>query len=217
MVPRKAAGSQIYFYQQLSGKLFLAKKVARDGSHMKIIDLSDHNPDIIQQTAQLLIAGFREHWPNAWPNLEGALQEVRESLEEDRISRIAVNDQGQVLGWIGGIKEYEGHAWQLHPLVVHPKHQGKGIGRALVTDLETLVYQRGGTTIYLGSDDEDRMTSLSDTDLYPDVFKHLAQIKNLKGHPYEFYQKMGFVIIGVIPDANGLGKPDILMAKRVSG
>lgn len=33
--------------------------------------------------------------------------------------------------------------------------------------------------------------------------------------PYEFYQKLGYAIIGVVPDANGLGKPDILMAKRV--
>jgi len=34
--------------------------------------------------------------------------------------------------------------------------------------------------------------------------------------PFEFYQKCGFVIVGVVPDANGLGKPDILMAKRVA-
>lgn len=183
---------------------------------MKIIDLSDRDPEIIQQTAELLVSGFRDHWPNAWPGIDSALVEVKESLEENRISRIAVNDQGRVLGWIGGISEYEGHAWQLHPLVVHPNHQGTGIGRALVTDLETLIRRRGGTTIYLGTDDEDSMTSLSDTDLYPDVFRHLARITNLKGHPYEFYQKLGFVIVGVIPDANGPGKPDIMMAKRVS-
>jgi hypothetical protein len=27
---------------------------------------------------------------------------------------------------------------------------------------------------------------------------------------------MGYTIVGVIPDANGLGKPDILMAKRIA-
>jgi hypothetical protein len=37
-----------------------------------------------------------------------------------------------------------------------------------------------------------------------------------RGHPFEFYQKCGFVIVGVVPDANGYSKPDILMAKRVA-
>ena len=183
---------------------------------MKIIDLPDENSEVIQRVAQLLVAGFKTHWPNAWPNMETALSEVQESLGDDRISRIAVNDQGQVLGWIGGIREYEGHAWQLHPLVVHPDYQGSGIGRALVDDLENLIRQRGGSTIYLGTDDEDGMTSLSELDLYPNVFKHIARIENLHRHPYEFYQKLGFVIVGVIPDANGPGKPDIIMAKRIS-
>lgn len=35
-------------------------------------------------------------------------------------------------------------------------------------------------------------------------------------HPYEFYQKLGYSIVGVLPDANGFEKPDIFMAKRVS-
>jgi hypothetical protein len=45
--------------------------------------------------------------------------------------------------------------------------------------------------------------------------QQVARIENRRGHPYEFYQKLGFVIVGVLPDANGPGKPDILMAKRV--
>jgi aminoglycoside 6'-N-acetyltransferase I len=78
------------------------------------------------------------------------------------------------------------------------------------------VAARGGLTIRLGSDDEAAMTTLGGIDLYPDPWPHIAAIQNLRGHPYSFYQRCGFVIVGVVPDANGLGKPDIMMAKRVS-
>jgi aminoglycoside 6'-N-acetyltransferase I len=47
------------------------------------------------------------------------------------------------------------------------------------------------------------------------VLDKLAHIRNIKGHPFAFYLKMGFVLAGVVPDANGRGKPDILMAKRI--
>lgn len=57
------------------------------------------------------------------------------------------------------------------------------------------------------------MTTLGAVDLYPNVWEHIAGVRNLRRHPFEFYQKCGFVIVGVVPDANGLGKPDILMAK----
>jgi aminoglycoside 6'-N-acetyltransferase I len=88
-------------------------------------------------------------------------------------------------------------------------------GHALVADLEERVHERGALTLWLGTDDEDDRTTLSAVDLYPNPLEHLARIRNLRGHPYEFYQKMGFVIVGVMPDANGWGKPDIYMAKRV--
>lgn len=182
---------------------------------MQIIDLTVDNEAAVQQAAQLLVAGFKAHWPDAWPDLAAARQEVAEALQPDRISRVAVDDQGRVLGWIGGISSYDGHAWELHPLVVHLDYQGQGIGQALVADLEQQVRERGGLTVYLGSDDQDDMTTLAGTDLYPNVLEHLARIKNLRRHPFEFYQKQGYTIVGVIPDANGLGQPDILMAKRI--
>lgn len=185
---------------------------------MQIIDLQPDDEATIDQTARLLFDSFRENWPNAWPTFEAALAEVQESFQEDRLSRVAVVENGTVLGWIGGIpmQGYDGHTWELHPLVVQPDRQREGIGRALVTDLEALVRERGATTLWLGTDDENNMTSLGGIDLYPDVGEHLARIKNLRGHPYEFYQKLGFVIVGVLPDANGPGKPDIFMAKRVA-
>jgi aminoglycoside 6'-N-acetyltransferase I len=182
---------------------------------MKIIPLSTHDKVLIEQAARLLVEGFQENWPNAWPTLEAALDEVHECLDPERIFRIAVDENGTALGWIGALTEHNGIAWELHPLVVDPQIQGQGIGRALVNDLEEQVKQRGGITIYLGTDDENNMTSLTGKDLYTNAWEHIANIQNLREHPYEFYQKMGYAIVGVIPDANGPGKPDILMAKKV--
>jgi aminoglycoside 6'-N-acetyltransferase I len=183
---------------------------------VRITTLSPDDEDAMRQAAALLVRGFKEHWPNAWPHMEAALEEVHASLGPERICRVAVDDAGTVLGWIGGIREYDGHVWELHPLVVRPDRQGQGLGRALVADLEAQVKARGGLTLMLGTDDEDDMTTLAGVDLYPNVLEHAANVKNLRGHPYEFYQKQGFVIVGVVPDANGPGKPDILMAKRVT-
>jgi aminoglycoside 6'-N-acetyltransferase I len=182
---------------------------------MQIDTLSSEDDQLIEQSAQLLMDAFGEHWPAAWPTLEEALKEVHEMLERERICRVAVDEKGNVLGIIGGIPGYDGNVWELHPLAVQPSLQGQGIGRALVEDFEEQVRLRGGLTITLGSDDEDRMTSLSNSDLYENLWEKIRNIRNIKNHPYEFYQKMGYVITGVVPDANGRGKPDILMAKKV--
>jgi aminoglycoside 6'-N-acetyltransferase I len=182
---------------------------------MKIITLTKENDLLIQQAAQLLVDAFREHWADAWPTLEEGLQEVHEMLEAERICRAAIDEDNNLLGVIGGIPQYDGHVWELHPLAAQPFMQGRGVGKALVGDFEDQVLLRGGLTITLGSDDEDNMTSLSDVDLYEDLWDKVRNIRNFKHHPYEFYLKMGYVITGVVPDANGVGKPDIIMSKRV--
>lgn len=174
-----------------------------------------HDAAAIAQAAQALVDGFREHWPTAWPDLAVARAEVEAALAPGKVCRVARDADGRVLGWVGGRHAYA-RVWELHPLVVVPSAQGRGIGRALVADLEARVRERGALTLMLGSDDEDDMTTLGGVDLYPNVWTHIATIRNLRGHPFAFYQKCGFVIVGVVPDANELGKPDILMAKRVA-
>jgi aminoglycoside 6'-N-acetyltransferase I len=183
---------------------------------MNIVSLLPENDHLIQQAAQLLLDAFHEHWPEAWPTPEEGLEEVREMLQTERICRVAVDEQGNLLGVIGGIPQYDGHVWELHPLAVQPNVQGKGVGRALVEDFEEQVRLKGGLTITLGSDDDDNMTSLSGVDLYENLWEKIQNIRNLKNHPFEFYQKLGYVITGVVPDANGVGRPDILMSKRVN-
>jgi aminoglycoside 6'-N-acetyltransferase I len=181
----------------------------------QIRNLTAEDKGAIAQTAAILQDAFREHWPEAWPTPEEATEAVVEMLVPDRIARVAVNDAGEVVGFIGGIPQYDGNVWELHPLAVRPDLQGCGIGRVLVADFEGIVAARGGLTIVLGSDDEDGMTSLSGADLYDGLWDKVKTIKNIKGHPFGFYLRMGYVITGVVPDANGRGKPDIIMGKRV--
>jgi aminoglycoside 6'-N-acetyltransferase I len=185
-----------------------------DPPRFSIVDLDPGEAEAIRQAAELLVEGFRDYWPDAWPTTDAALEEVRESLSEERISLVALDENGAVLGWIGGLPSYGGNVWELHPLVVRSSVRRRGVRSALVADLEARVRERGGLTIWLGTDDESGMTSLSGVDLYPDVLEHLANIENLYGHPYEFYRRLGFSIVGAMPDANGPGKPDIYMAKR---
>lgn len=182
---------------------------------MRIMDLSADRPDLLEQAAQLLVEGFREHWPDAWPEIEAAREEVSECLDPEMICRGAVDDAGLLLGWIGGRPEYDGNVWELHPMVVRSDHRRQGVGRALIADLESQVRARGGLTIMLGTDDVDESTTLGGADLYTDLWEQIRLIRNLKDHPYEFYQRCGYTIIGVMPDANGPGKPDIYMAKRL--
>jgi aminoglycoside 6'-N-acetyltransferase I len=182
---------------------------------MNIISPTRDDEHLIQQAAQLLMDAFHEHWPDAWSTPEEALKEIHEMLETERICRAALDDAGNLLGIIGGIPTYDGNVWELHPLAIQPYKQGQGIGRLLVEDFEEQVRLRGGLTITLGSDDEDNMTSLSEIDLFENTWEKIQNIRNLKNHPFTFYQKLGYVITGVVPDANGIGKPDILMSKRV--
>lgn len=181
---------------------------------MSILDMPG-DPAFRERAAELLVEGFRDAWPDAWPDIESGRREVAEMVEGERICRVVVED-GDVVGWGGAIPTYRRTAWELHPLVVDKGHRKKGIGRALVRDIEEQARLRGAVTLFLGTDDEDGSTSIGGIDLYPDIALHIGSLHSNLGHPLEFYRKVGFVIVGVIPDANGPGKPDILMARRIA-
>ena len=182
---------------------------------MRFVDLDPTDAATVEACAALLVEGFQRDWPDAWPDLAAAREEVLECAVEGWLARVARDDDGRVLGWIGGRPDY-GLVWELHPLVVRADRRGEGIGRALVADLERLVAARGAVTLRLGSDDVTAMTSLGGVDLYPDPLAHLARIEDRRGHPFRFYQRCGFAVVGVMPDANGFGKPDIYLATRIA-
>jgi len=179
---------------------------------MRIVDLKTQLAGILDQAAGLLVAHFDE--PRGWPTMTAATSEVAHVLHEG-FGRAALEGDALV-GWIGGLPEYGGRVWELHPMVVRREHRRRGVGRALVTAFEAEVRSRGAFTITLGTDDDSGMTSLSGVDLYSDVPCHIADLRDLgRSHPFLFYRKLGFVVTGVMPDANGPGRPDIYMSKPV--
>lgn len=157
---------------------------------------------------------IHEAFPTWMPSRAEYDQEVADALAPDRIC-LAATRGADLLGWIGAIPEYS-HAWELHPLVVRPDVPGQGIGRALVASLEARLVAAGALTLYLGTDDDGPTpgTTAGGVELFPDPIAHAARFRPVD-HPAGFYARLGFVLIGLIPDANGPGKPDVLMAKRL--
>ena len=134
--------------------------------------------------------------------------------DPDRFA-LAALEAGRLLGWVGGVHGYS-HSLELHPVVVDPACQRQGVGRALVAALEARAAAEGFLAIHLGTDDEVGGTTLFGHELFPDPLAKLAAIAPTeRGHPFFFYRRLGFEPVGLIPDANGFGKPDILMSKRL--
>jgi len=178
----------------------------------KVVDLAEQSDAIREQAAELLVVGFHE--PGGWADLTSARAEVVRVLGSG-FARVAILN-GLVLGWIGGLPQYDGRVWELHPLVVRRDHRRRAVGRTLVEAFEFEAARRGALTLFLGSDDDAGMTSLSSVDLYRELPQCLAEVRDLgRGHPFLFYHRCGFHVTGVLPDANGPGRPDIHMCKRV--
>jgi len=180
---------------------------------LNIVDLAGQPERFLKVAAKLLVEGFDA--PYGWPTFTRARDELRRVIH-DGFARGAI-DSDVLVGWIGGLPEYDGRVWELHPLIVQRDRRRRGVGRALVQAFEEEARNRGACTVTLGTDDTSGMTSLADVDLYADIPGHIRRLHDLgKSHPFLFYRKLGFVVTGVMPDANGPGKPDIFMSKRLS-
>lgn len=177
---------------------------------MEIINMTKLNEKQIIEAAQILTDSI----PKGWPTLQHALDEIKELLIPENTILVAMENDN-VLGW-GGILApiYNGNVIELHPLVVRSDKRKQGIGRAIVLALEDEARKHGALTIYLGADDErdNGETSFSNVDLY-DNFPEKIRTFEYGTHQSGFYLKLGYKIIGVMPDANGIGKPDIYFGK----
>ncbi|MDR0292683.1 MAG: GNAT family N-acetyltransferase [Oscillospiraceae bacterium] len=180
---------------------------------MKIVNMKTLDREQLTQAAQMLT----DELPLGWPALADAEAEVNERWRDEADALfLAAVDGGAVVGWCGILPHYDGRVFELHPLVVRRDRQREGIGTILVNEIAKAARDRGALTFWLGADDEKPggETSLANADLYdnlPDRIREFAP----GTHQSAFYMKLGFKVIGVMPDANGTGKPDIFLAKRL--
>ena len=165
---------------------------------MSINTIRHNETTVIEQAAALL----RPACPAWVPTDAQALAEVRGAQAPGCVC-LGAFVEGEVVGWIGGRPEYS-HAWELHPLVVRADRRGVGIGRALVAALEERARAAGALTLYLGTDDDGPVprTTAGGVHLFPDPLAHAARLQPVD-HPSGFYRRLGFVVVGLIPDANG--------------
>ena len=179
---------------------------------MEIVDIRTLTEAQIIQAAQLLT----DELPLGWRTFDEAMREVNNLLCDEEVSLIAALDDGKVIGWCGILPHYSGNVFELHPLAVRKDWQRKGVGTALVNEITIVARGKGGLTMWIGADDEKPggETSFANTNLYDDLPKRIQEYEP-GTHQTAFYMKLGFKIVGVMPDANGIGKPDIYLAKRL--
>jgi aminoglycoside 6'-N-acetyltransferase I len=184
---------------------------------VQFVDLSGAGVQEKRDAAEILLETFSELGNPTWTTFRAAEEEVADCLRDGYVAEAALSDEGHVVAW-GGLRPMYGNVtWELHPLVVDHRRHGSGIGRALLAHLEEIARSRGVAGIVLGTDDQTGSTTLSDLDLSvttpADAIRDLAQLPGRIPHPFRFYERCGYRVVGMIPDANGPGQPDILMWK----
>ena len=156
-----------------------------------------------------------------WPDLDEkmAWETVEFSISNENIC-IGLKVGNELVGWVCLRPEYEKikneETWELHPFAISPKFKRKGYGKILMEEVEKIAQEKNIIGIILSSGDEANKTSLSDEEITGEnIIEKIQNIKNYKNHPYEFYQKCGYSIIGIIPNAYGLKKSDIWLWKDI--
>ncbi|MDP1964408.1 MAG: GNAT family N-acetyltransferase [Reyranella sp.] len=180
-----------------------------------IVDFATLDREQTATAAKVLRAAL-SHLPSGYQGPGESEAEVELRRHQSEWLGFAALEQAAVVGWIGALRTYS-HGWEVHPLVVAPSHQRNGIGSALMAALETRARAEGVRTLYLGSDDDYGGTNLFGRELFPGVLAHAAGIEPTgRGHALTFYRRHGYEIVGLLPDVNGPGRPDIHLAKRLA-
>lgn len=182
-------------------------------SAMAILDLDPQDAALREHLAVIAHEAGAINAPLWLPTLDDARQEVDDATAPGHVTRVLFDEAGVAIGWASCAHQHDG-VWELHPMIIAPSHHRMGHGTALARDIERQAAVRGATVLVLGTTDATHATSLSDTDLYPDPIGALGSLTFTKDHPVRFWKKIGYSVVGVVPDAEGPGIPSITLARR---
>jgi aminoglycoside 6'-N-acetyltransferase I len=184
---------------------------------MKIVDFPETDKLTLEKLIQLTWEAGKQHNPFWLPTTKDAKDEVHEALSSSKICRVLMDGE-LPLGW-GAIVPQGYGVWELHPLVIDPAYHRKGYGKYLVGELEKLAVAAGATTMVLSTADAIGATTIGGIGLYDDPLGRLTKIDVTnagEGHAFQFWRKVGYSLVGVLPDAEGRGVPSIQFSKRLT-
>ncbi len=194
-----------------SGTALNQTLIARNLVRVRFVTLAELSHEQTERLVALTFESAQQHFPGWLPTLESARKEAREALAPSHVSRVLLGEDGP-LGWIAACHQW-GRIWEIHPLIVAPNHQRKGLGQRLVHKIEAVTWSKGALTLLASTSDMTGSTSVSGIDLHRDPIEALNNLRCVRPHPVEFWQKVGYRIVGIIPDAEKLGQPSITLAK----
>ena len=89
----------------------------------RLIDFAALSEQHREAAAAMRVEQFDE--PSGWPSYEAGRDEVTHIVQAG--FALAALEGERLIGWIGGLPEYSGRVWELHPLVVHRGHRRRGV------------------------------------------------------------------------------------------
>jgi len=178
-----------------------------------IVPLAELDAATREQLAHVTLVSARTHVTDWLPDLDAAREELADALAPEKTALVLV-ERGKPIAWVAAAPDW-GRIWELHPLIVAVDHQRRGHGLRLVHAVEDIARAAGALTMLLGTSDTVGATSLSNVDLYDHTGARIDAMIVRAPHAVTFWQRAGYKIIGVVPDAEGPGKPSIQLARRL--
>lgn len=178
-----------------------------------IVPLAALDAPAVDQLAQVTLASALTHTAAWLADGDAAREELADALAPEKTALVLLAD-GAPIAWVAAAPDW-GRIWELHPLIVAVEHQRRGHGLRLVRAIEDIARAAGALTMLVGTSDTVQATSLSNVDLYDHPGTRIASMTVKAPHAVTFWQRAGYTVVGIVPDAEGPGQPSIQLARRL--